>query len=149
MSENKSSGAGNSHYENCSQSIARFYALLDGIEEGNVGSMVAQDGVWHRQGAVLQGPAAVDQALGQRPKGRSSLHLVSNLYTKPDSPERVTARYVCQVFRHDRAPDSVAGPAPLPSSLLAVTTNEDVWVRELSGEWKLGLKKSQVVFRGD
>lgn len=129
----------------CGRAIARFYALLDGLQSGPVGQMMASDGIWHRQGAVLKGPAEVDQALGQRPAGRTSLHLISNMQMEAAADAQIRARYLLQVYRHDRAADAPAQPAPLPDGLLAVTWNEDVW-QDVAGGWKLAHKESKVLF---
>jgi len=131
----------------CSQAIAHFYALLDGLTPGSVGAMLASDGVWHRQGAVLRGAAEVDKALGQRPDGRISLHLVSNLRMEAVGDGQIKARYLIQAYRHDRSPQEAQDvPAPLPNGLLAVTSNEDLWTMEPANGWRLSHKASKVLF---
>ena len=134
----------------CGQAIARFYARLDGLEPGSVGALFEADGVWHRQGAVLQGPEAVDAALRQRPAGRTSLHLVSNLQWEAEGPALLRARYLLPVFRHDAAPGPAGkadpGPAPMAGSLLGITHTFDTWALDGAGEWRLREKDSRVLF---
>lgn len=135
----------NSSSEAVAQAIAHFYARLDGIDAGSVGACFAPDGVWHRQGAVLKGPTAVDSALGQRPAGRSSVHLVANLQCEAEGEGLLRARYLLQVFRHDAAPGAT-GPAPIDGSLLGITHTVDTWAQDGAGQWLLRKKDSSVLF---
>lgn len=138
----------NAHvFKACEQAISRFYARLDGLEAGPVGAMFAADGVWHRQGAVLRGGAAVDAALAQRPAGRRSAHLISNLFFNAQDDLQIRASYLLQVFRHDAGPEAdPRDAAPIASSLLAITRTEDLYQCAGNGEWMLLNKQSRPLF---
>lgn len=54
----------------CQEAVIRFFAALDGGRQEEVANAFAEDGIWHRQGAALRGPAGVSKALAARPAGR-------------------------------------------------------------------------------
>ncbi|WP_051237576.1 nuclear transport factor 2 family protein [Ottowia thiooxydans] len=134
-------------FQGCAQTISRFYALLDGIDSGSVGAMFAADGVWHRQGAELRGPDAVNAALAQRPVGRRSAHLISNLHFDAGEESQIKARYLLQVFRHDAdSENALAAASPMEGSMLAITSVQDLLQRGNNGEWVLLKKQSSTLF---
>jgi len=130
----------------CGQAVMRFYAALDAGNLAEVAGMMADEGVWHRQGKVLQGPAEVLSALRNRPAGRVTAHLVNNLVIDvSDDCKTATARYMLLVFRHDRDPGGT-GPAPLAGSLLSITLTTDLWRDVPALGWRAVLKEGQAVF---
>jgi limonene-1,2-epoxide hydrolase len=130
----------------CSQAVMRFYAALDTGDIDGVAALMAADGVWHRQGKALRGPAEVLAALRERPPGRVTAHLVNNLVIDLDaSGQQATARYMLLVFRHDRAQPG-DGPVPIASSLLSITATTDHWRAAPNGDWLAVLKQGQTVF---
>lgn len=130
----------------CSQAVMRFYAALDFGDIEGVSALMAPDGIWHRQGKILKGPADVLAALRERPAGRVTAHLVNNLVIDlaPDGLE-ATARYMLLVFRHDRSAPST-NPAPIASSLLSITATTDIWRASPDHGWLAVLKQGQAVF---
>ena len=130
----------------CSQAVMRFYAALDAGDIDGVAGLMAADGVWHRQGKALRGPAEVLAALRERPPGRVTAHLVNNLVIDLDaSGQQATARYMLLVFRHDRAQPG-DGPVPIAGSLLSITATTDHWRAAPHGGWLAVLKQGQTVF---
>ena len=130
----------------CSQAVMRFYGALDAGDIAGVASWIAPEGVWHRQGQVLRGPAEVLAALQQRPAGRVTAHLVNNLVIDLDEASGVaTARYMLMVFRHDRS-QAGEGAVPITGSLLSITETTDQWC-ELPGiGWRAMNKLGRALF---
>lgn len=130
----------------CSQAIMRFYAALDAGDIEGVAGLMADDGVWHRQGKVLTGPAAVLAALRERPAGRVTAHLVNNLVIDLSADcTTATARYMLLVFRHDREPGE-RGTAPVEGSLLSITLTTDLWQDRAGLGWRAAHKEGRAVF---
>ena len=117
----------------CKDAIVRFFAALDAGRMDELANAFASDGLWHRQGVELRGPAAVASALATRPAGRVTAHLVQNLIVDLEDEERARARYLVLTYRHD-APDGATGPAPMvtPYSIAAyedrLTRSGDTWL---------------------
>lgn len=130
----------------CSQAVLRFFSALDSGDIESVAHLMADRGVWHRQGQALEGPQQVLRALQQRPAGRVTAHLVNNLVIELDpSLNQATARYMLLVFRHDRA-DGSTGAVPLLSSLLSITDTTDLWQQVVPGQWRAVHKQGKTLF---
>ena len=96
----------------CQDAIVRFFAALDEGRMDDVANAMGGDGVWHRQGKALRGPAEVSAALAARPAGRVTAHLVQNFRVDLDDERTARVRYLVLTYRHD-FPDTVAASAPL------------------------------------
>ncbi|GAA4324665.1 nuclear transport factor 2 family protein [Pigmentiphaga soli] len=117
----------------CEQTIHRFYAALDDSDFETVANTIAEDGVWHRQGKVLKGPAAVRAALAERPAGRITAHMMQNMVVDVRGPDEADVRYIALVYRYD-APPGATGPAPL-DTLLSISVYRDRLKRAADGRW--------------
>lgn len=133
----------------CQQAIHRFYAALDASDFDTVSAALADDGVWHRQGEALRGPAAVKQALAHRPAGRRTAHLVQNLVVDVIDPGQARVQFMTLVYRHDAVTQTdtgqdsdAGGPAPL-SLPLSISFHREHLARTPAGEWLVIEKRSE------
>lgn len=92
--------------------LNRFFHCLDDGRYEEMAELMAPDGVWHRQGKALQGPAAVLAAMRERPAGLVSRHVVSNLVVDAAAEDRAEAAFYATVFAHSGAPGAQP-PAPM------------------------------------
>ena len=130
----------------CAEAVVRFFAALDAGRPGEVAGAMADDGVWHRQGAALQGPAGVSAALASRPAGRITAHLVQNVVVDLDGGDEAAVRYLVLTYRHDAPAGAPDGPAPLdrPLSIAAY----DDRLRRVGDDWRVLERRSRAVFAG-
>jgi hypothetical protein len=130
----------------CQQAVLRFYAALDASDYGAVAAAVAPEGVWHRQGRALRGPAEVLAALAERPAGRVTAHLVQNLVVDLADERNATARYMSLVYRHDAGAGAASeGPAPLGAPL-SIAAYSDRLRRDEGGAWLVVERRSRRAF---
>lgn len=143
--------------------VLAFFAALDQRRHDEVAAMMADEGVWHRQGQALQGPAAVAQALAARDPARHTAHVVTNLRAEVLDAGRTRVRFYLVAYesRTGGAPQSGAGEAgaattsahaagaaaPRPADataprLVAIRICEDELVRTPAG-WRFALRTSQ------
>jgi hypothetical protein len=92
--------------------VHRFFRYLDDGDYDRLAAMMAADGVWHRQGKMLRGPAMVLEAMKARPAGVITRHLVSNLLVDVAAPDHAEVSCYITVYAHtgETKPDQ---PAPL------------------------------------
>lgn len=128
----------------CQQALNRFYAALDAGDFETVSASMAPQGVWHRQGQQLCGPAQVREALAKRPAGRVTAHLVQNLVVNVTAPDLAEATYMTLVYRVD-LPQPAAGPVPLETPF-AISLNRARLQGDASGVWRLLDQRSEYVF---
>lgn len=127
----------------CRDAVMRFFNALDAGRLDEVARAMADDGVWHRQGAALKGPDGVAAALAARPAGRVTAHLVQNLVVDLESEREANVRYLVLTYRHD-APGAAAGVAPLDRPL-SIAAYEDRMARG-DAAWLVRERRSRVVF---
>ena len=118
--------------QDCEQALYRNYHALDDSDYPAVAAGFAADGVWHRQGKALQGRAAIEAELRQRPEGRVTAHIVTNVAVELLDEENAHLRYLMTAYRHDAAA-AAQGPAPIGSILLVA--RQDDRVRRTGGRW--------------
>jgi hypothetical protein len=123
--------------------LVRFFHHLDTGEFEALVALMAEDGVWHRQGKVLRGPGMVREALAERPKGRRTRHLVTNLIVDAVDERHVQAIYYLTVFRHDGVTPGEPAPIELPAS---VGTYREKLVLTPAG-WRVAEITSEGAFR--
>lgn len=116
----------------CQQALYRSYHALDDGDYPAIAAGFAPDGVWHRQGKALKGRAAIEAELRQRPEGRVTAHLVTNVAVEVLDEENAHLRYLMTAYRHDPAAP-LQGPAPI-GSLFLVARQEDR-MRRTGGRW--------------
>jgi hypothetical protein len=89
--------------------IHRFFRALDVRDYDTVVRLVAEDGVWHRQGKALT-RATIPEAMAERSATMVIRHVVSNLIV--DGDETVEASFLLTVYRSDSG-ETPSGPLPL------------------------------------
>jgi len=123
------------------RTIHRFFHCLDGREYGGLVALVADDGVWMRQGKELRGPAAVAEALRTRPADFTTIHVVSNLLLDGDEA-RLAGTFYATVFAHSgETPDG-----PIAIALPNVVAIYDVALRR-GGTWLIERLASRRLFQ--
>lgn len=127
----------------CQEAVLRFFVALDAGRMDEVASAMADDGVWHRQGAELCGPHEVSRALALRPAGRVTAHLVQNLIVDLADEENATVRYLVLTYRHD-ASGNAANTPPLEKPL-SIAAYEDR-MRRSGDTWLVQKRHSRAVF---
>ncbi len=123
----------------CAQLCTRFYHHLDRREYDRVAALMAETGVWMRQGAPLTGPAEVTAALRQRSASLTSRHLLSNVAVDILDARSARVAYELSIYLRD-------GDGPARHS--AVMTGEDRLDHD--GEaWRIRLKRADKLFGFD
>ncbi|OZI77669.1 nuclear transport factor 2 family protein [Bordetella genomosp. 12] len=93
------------------EQVLNFFAALDQRRHEAVAALMDHDGIWHRQGQALVGPAGVAAALAQRDPARETAHIVSNLRAEMTASDRVQVHFYLVAYdgrRGDEAPRLVA-----------------------------------------
>jgi ketosteroid isomerase-like protein len=100
--------------------VHRFFRHLDDCAYDKLAALMARDGVWHRQGKALAGPAMVQEAMKGRPAALMTRHLVSNLLVDAVDADHAEASCYVTVYAHtgEHKPDE---PAPLEQPLQIMT----------------------------
>lgn len=124
--------------------VHQFFAYLDQRDYDPLVAQMAPNGVWHRQGKELCGPAMVMAAMRARPVGFHTRHVVSNLIVDQSSKSRANASFYLTVYTH-QAEDAAAAPFPmaLPNSLGVYRLN----LASARGRWRIAEMNSEQVFR--
>lgn len=120
------------------QQVLGFFAALDQREHDQVAAMMADDGIWHRQGKALQGPNAVAQALAARDPARHTAHVITNLRAESLDPVRIRVRFYLTAYesRTDGAPEATA------PRLVSIRACEDELALTPAG-WRFASKTSK------
>jgi hypothetical protein len=124
----------------CSTLVYQFFGCLDRRDHQFAANLMARYGIWHRQGQVLRGPAAVLAALEERDPARKTCHLVTNLQVEQATQENARVRYYMTAYETLTAADGVSS-AP---KMLGVRECTDDLVLE-GGHWRIECKKSHLV----
>ncbi len=99
-------------FTQCQQQVLAFFRDLDENRYEAMAERLAPDGVWHRQGQLLQGREAVLAALARRAPTMRILHLFTNLLLDRLDADTCELRGYMLIVRHD-AGVALDGPAPL------------------------------------
>ncbi len=128
-------------YVECQRVLYRFVRALDEGKFDEVAATMADDGVWHRQGEVLKGRAAVVAALNKRGPAVLTRHMVTNIVIESTGPDSALSRCTTLVYRSEA---STAPPVKmdLPRS---VADYEDRFVRR-NGRWEIFERRSSRIF---
>jgi len=92
--------------------VHRFFRHLDDGDYEDLAALMATEGVWHRQGKALIGPAMVLEAMRARPAGTTTRHLVTNMLVDAVDAHRVEASCYITVYAHT-GETKPGEPAPL------------------------------------
>jgi len=121
----------------CEAVILAFFHALDTRRHAEVAALMAEDGVWLRQGKALRGPQAVLQVLEARPAGRTTCHVITNIRLIEATAGRAELGYFLTAY------ESVAQEgAPGAPRLVAIRDCRDALVRTPQG-WRLADKQSR------
>lgn len=120
----------------CEAVVLEFFHALDTRRHADAAALMADDGVWLRQGQRLAGPAQVLDALNARAAERSTCHVITNLRLLDVSDTHATVGYFLTAY--DSVPD-VQGGAP---RLVAIRDCQDVLAATPDG-WRLADKRSR------
>ena len=118
--------------------VYRFFLGLDQRDNQGVAALMAEDGVWHRQGVELAGPAAVLAALEKRDPKRRTAHTVTNLWVESATREAARVRYY--LVAYETTVDA-QGRESEPR-MLGVRDSTDDLVPE-NGSWRVRRKHSR------
>jgi len=125
---------GDELYQQCAQTIARFYHYLDRSDYDGLQRLLDADTIWLRKGETLQGPQAILRALRERDPARRTSHQVSNLYVARGADENTaTAHYYVTVY-DNLAPDGAF-------QLKTIMLSEDSFQLR-QGRWILTAKRA-------
>lgn len=122
------------------RAIMAMYHALDSYDFAYLETILTPDGVWHRQGKALKGPAMVRQAMQEREPGARTRHLVSNLLIDKLTENEAEARYYMTAFRSDGdaarpKPDQVALPRAIALYTVKLARSGDRWLfTSINGE---------------
>ncbi len=130
----------------CLQVLVRFYRCLDARDYAAAAELVAEDGVWHRQGKALHGRQRIVEALEEREPGLVSAHLVLNALVDPRGADAAHVSAYVLVLRQT-GEEPITGPLPMPVPRVLLRS-EDRFVRTASG-WRIAEKRSTPLLRHD
>ena len=94
------------------QTVARFFRALDDRDYPTLAALLAEDGVWSRQGAELRNAADIDAAMAKRSPTMRIHHLLTNLYAEMAGEDEAEVTGYMLVVRHDSG-QPPTGPSPL------------------------------------
>ena len=115
--------------------IIGFFRALDRRDDEAAGKAFAIDGIWHRQGVALRGPAEISEVLAARPADRRSVHVVTNFAVTPTAEGGYVARYYLTGYL-------ASGDAPLAPSAILDCRDE---IERIDGRLKIRLKTSELL----
>ncbi|MDH7795302.1 MULTISPECIES: nuclear transport factor 2 family protein [unclassified Beijerinckia] len=120
----------------CQKLLLAFYQAIDEARFKDVAGFFAPDGEWHRAGAVVRGPAAVERIYEGRSTDTRARHIITNLVTTAKGVD--TASFsLCITF--------YTGPggktAPTISGPSMVLSSHGELVR-IDGNWRIRRKET-------
>jgi ketosteroid isomerase-like protein len=126
------------------KTVVALWAAMDAGDFNRVADSFAEDGVWHRQGKQLKGPAMVRAALAERHPGTRTRHMLTNALVHFDGADSAKLScYMC-VFHHQGEPDA---PSPAPMDVPITVNLSKVRLRRRADGWKIVELKSADTFR--
>lgn len=85
----------------CEKLLIRYMQALDDRKYEVLAGLFAEDGVWHRQGKELRGPAMILATMKDRPLKELRRHAVTNCLVSIQSDDRAEARSYMTVWAGD------------------------------------------------
>ncbi|HEV2572066.1 MAG TPA: nuclear transport factor 2 family protein [Beijerinckiaceae bacterium] len=120
----------------CQRLLLAFYQAIDEARFKDVASFFAPDGEWHRAGAVVRGPAAVEKIYEGRSTDTRARHIITNLVTTAKDDD-VASFSLCITFY--TAPGGEGVPT-VPGPTMVLSSHGDL-VR-LDGTWRIRRKQT-------
>ena len=127
------------------RAIVKLWAALDSADFEGVASGFAEDGVWHRQGKQLVGPAGVRAAMADRPKSARTRHLITNALVEAVDDTNAEIQFYLTVYHHTAEPADAPPPAPMNVPLTVALSKASL--RKGPSGWKIRELKSADTFR--
>jgi ketosteroid isomerase-like protein len=124
------------------RAVVSFFNHLDACEYDKLCALMAPDGVWHRQGKALHGPAEVMAAMQARPAGVITQHTVTNLVVDVADADHAAAAMYLLVFSH-----TGGAPAPAPLELPSLVGVYRAKMINTAAGWRIAEMTSQPRFR--
>lgn len=102
-------------FEDLLQLTHRFYYYLDESRYAELVACFREDGVWHRQGKALKGPAQIMAAMQERPRTQRTRHVISNVFLSEADENSATLIAYMTAYRFDdgserKPPYPIDGP---------------------------------------
>lgn len=94
----------------CEKLLVRFMQSLDDRKYDLLASLFSEEGVWHRPGQRLKGPAMIYAALKDRPAKELRRHAVTNCIVSTQGEDKAEARSYFTVWAGDT---DAAGTRPV------------------------------------
>jgi ketosteroid isomerase-like protein len=126
------------------RAIISLWAALDDGAFDAVANSFAADGVWHRQGKQLKGPAMVRAAMAERPAGARTRHVVTNMLVNARNENSAELSFYLTVYHHKGEPDA---PSPAPMNVPLTVAQSKAVVQNDGSGWKISELKSADTFR--
>lgn len=120
----------------CEAVVLEFFHALDTRRHEAAVALMAENGVWQRQGRRLSGHNEILDALNARAPERSTCHIITNLRLVELTGERATVGYFLTAY--ESVPNEQGG-AP---RLVSIRECQDV-LAETDGGWRLAEKSSR------
>lgn len=118
--------------------VYRFFAGLDTRDHAASAALMAENGIWNRQGNELAGSAAVLAALEKRDPKRQTAHIVTNLWIEDATANTARVRFYMSAYEIQTGNDGQTG-AP---QFLGVRACIDELVKE-GDQWRILMKTSR------
>jgi hypothetical protein len=126
------------------RALIGMWAALDSGRYETVATSFADDGVWHRQGKQLKGPAMVRAAMAERSKGARTRHVVTNMLITLQGDAVAEINFYMTVFSHAGEPDA---PLPAPMNLPNTVGHSRATLRQEGAQWKITELRSVPTFQ--
>lgn len=121
--------------------ITKFFGALDARRYDEAAGLMAADGTWHRQGALLEGPSEVRAALEQRPLDLTTVHTLSNVLVQ-SSAGGLQLTFIGTVYSHRGEPSG----EPMKATAMQVSRYTCGLSPEPDG-WRIKSLTSEIIFR--
>lgn len=128
----------------CSQVFARLFARLDHFDYPGVARQFTHDGIWHRQGVVLQGHEAIILALQSRPPHLFVQHILHEVSCELVVPGHLKGFAYMTVFRKESTTPMVP---PLPVKTADMLISWDVDFGQENGAWLIRELRNTALYR--
>lgn len=125
----------------CRRLVMLFAHHLDHRRFREVAALFAEDGVWHRRGATMRGPAQILAFLEQRAATVVERHVMTGTLVEQQDDTTCTATSYVTIFRTDHA----GGDVPTIRGPAAFGEFHDTF-RLTDDGWRFSYRTSKAVF---
>lgn len=118
----------------CMQLMHQLFYFLDQSNYRDLASLFAPNGIWHRQGERLAGPAQIVQALLKRSATQRIRHLISNQFIESQSRDQLQMVAYLTAYRFDDG-TLHAGPVEISRPFLLSLLRASLC--QVDGAWRV------------